>query len=311
MDEGNKHAEYAEAKQNILYLLNSQCVFQETLKENWDGADFVIDFLTRTKEGYSVHFASAAAMLFRYYGIPARYVEGYLITPQDVEYMTENESYMIDETHAHAWVEYYQDGVGWIPFEVTPSYLNVMPKAEEYQDISGSASSSGSKTSVEEEEPEEKEEEKKEMPDYLLILEYILVAGIAVFILGFLGLLIYVIILRQKSKKARRLFESDDRREAVRSIFTYTMNILAVTGLPIRNISLYRYGSYLEKMYDEDVRKQYGEVVAIFQEAIYSNHEVTEEQRKIIVDFKDCIWQRVYEDAGLIQKLQLKYIYFL
>ena len=47
--------------------------------------DFTENFLTTSKIGHSVHFATAAALMFRYYGIPARYVEGYLITPQDIE----------------------------------------------------------------------------------------------------------------------------------------------------------------------------------------------------------------------------------
>ncbi|MEI3176058.1 MAG: transglutaminase domain-containing protein [Lachnospiraceae bacterium] len=93
--------------------------------------------LKNTKEGYSVHFASAAVLMFRYYGIPARYVEGYLITPEDAKAMTAGEAYALDDTHAHAWAEYYQDGVGWLPFEATPSYLNVMGQAEQFQDISG------------------------------------------------------------------------------------------------------------------------------------------------------------------------------
>lgn len=46
--------------------------------------DFVEHFLTDTKIGHSVHYASAAALMFRYYGIPSRYVEGYLATPEDV-----------------------------------------------------------------------------------------------------------------------------------------------------------------------------------------------------------------------------------
>ena len=47
--------------------------------------DFVQDFLVNTKSGYSVHFATAATLMFRYFGLPARYVEGYLITPDDVQ----------------------------------------------------------------------------------------------------------------------------------------------------------------------------------------------------------------------------------
>ena len=46
--------------------------------------DFVEHLLTDTKIGHSVHYASAAALMFRYYGIPSRYVEGYLVTPEDV-----------------------------------------------------------------------------------------------------------------------------------------------------------------------------------------------------------------------------------
>ena len=41
-------------------------------------------FLTKNRRGYCAHFASAATLAFRYIGIPARYVEGYAVDPQDV-----------------------------------------------------------------------------------------------------------------------------------------------------------------------------------------------------------------------------------
>ena len=37
------------------------------------------------KSGYDVQYAAAAVMMFRYYGIPSRYVEGYLLTPETVK----------------------------------------------------------------------------------------------------------------------------------------------------------------------------------------------------------------------------------
>ncbi len=40
------------------------------LEEAGTASDFIYEFLNDTKKGYSVHFASAAAMMFRYYGIP-------------------------------------------------------------------------------------------------------------------------------------------------------------------------------------------------------------------------------------------------
>lgn len=308
--EGNaKHADYAEAKQNILYLLSSECVYEEDLTENWDGADFVADFLNRTKSGYSVHYASATVMLFRYYGIPARYVEGYLVTPSDVEQMTADEPYILDETHAHAWAEYYQDGVGWLPFETTPSYLNLMPKAEAYQDISGISAGSGSNREMQEDDLEEGEE--GDTFDYLFVIGIVLAAGIVLVLLVFFALSLYVLIQRHKSKKWKRSFESPDTGMAVRSIFSYTMNLLAVSGMPIRNISLYHYAEMIGRIFGADVRRQYEDAVTIRQMAVYSRHEITEEQRKQMLQFEECIWEHIRRESGWIQRFRLKYIYFL
>ena len=94
-----------------------------------EDGDFTENFLTTSKIGHSVHFATAAALMFRYYGIPARYVEGYLITPQDIEGKQAGDTIEIPGTNGHAWTEIYVDGLGWIPLEMTPSYYGVMEEA--------------------------------------------------------------------------------------------------------------------------------------------------------------------------------------
>lgn len=78
------------------------------------GEDFVSWFLLESETGYCVHFATAATMLLRYCGIPARYVTGYLAQT------TPGEWTQVSEDDAHAWVEYYLDGTGWKQLEVTP-----------------------------------------------------------------------------------------------------------------------------------------------------------------------------------------------
>ena len=97
-----------------------------------DGEDFLRFFL-ESGAGYSVHYATAAALMFRHYGIPARYVEGYLIFPENVEGQLENAVLTVPEAHAHAWVEFYQDGIGWVPFEVTPPYIDRMEQPDIFQ----------------------------------------------------------------------------------------------------------------------------------------------------------------------------------
>ena len=105
-------------------------------------------------------YATATVLMFRYFGIPARYVEGYLITQDDVKDADDNSTINIPKNNFHCWAEYYQDGVGWLPFETTPSYLDIMNKAEDYQNISGvSGGSSQDEQDMEQQEDEKQEEE--------------------------------------------------------------------------------------------------------------------------------------------------------
>ena len=102
--------------------------------------DFVLYFLNEQKRGYCSHFASAATLLFRSYGIPARYVEGYVANQLDISERATSTDYSYDDFFegenvlgtsnvveveitdgdAHAWVEIFVDGFGWVPIEVTP-----------------------------------------------------------------------------------------------------------------------------------------------------------------------------------------------
>lgn len=314
---GSTHFDYTKAKQNILYVLSSRCTYSEKIKKETGDLDFLTNFLENTKKGYSVHYATAAALMFRYYKIPARYVEGYVITPDDVKNMKAGEAYTIDGTHAHAWVEYYQDGVGWLPFESTPSYLGIMDTAEEYQDISGITSGVGAEEEQEQQEEqsdsdeEEQPEENNQEIDWIFILEVILCILIALITILLLLIIVKLIRERIRCQKIKKLFESEDNNESVKAMFEYTMNLLAVFGLKVRNASLYRYGSQIEALFDKEMKTQYDQVVDIRQEAVYSSHKVTKEQRDVVWNFKNEVWEKVYQEAGWFEKFQLKFIYFL
>lgn len=82
------------------------------------GQDFVRFFLEESNEGYCVHFASAAVLLLRSAGYPARYAEGYVVPAQQPGWVD------IPDYNAHAWVEVYCGGTGWMPVEVTPAALD-------------------------------------------------------------------------------------------------------------------------------------------------------------------------------------------
>lgn len=77
------------------------------------GKDFVSWFLLESKEGYCSYFASSMAVMCRIAGIPARYVEGYYVPA-----LPGGET-IVTGKNAHAWVEVYLNGLGWVAFDPT------------------------------------------------------------------------------------------------------------------------------------------------------------------------------------------------
>ncbi len=76
----------------------------------------LVDFILRSREGYCQHFAGAMAVMLRLLGIPSRVAVGFTSGDYD-ERLGE---YTVTDRNAHAWVEVYFPGKGWLPFDPTP-----------------------------------------------------------------------------------------------------------------------------------------------------------------------------------------------
>lgn len=104
-----------------------------------EGKDYIEYFLFENKLGYCAHYATAATVMLRIMGIPARYAEGYIVKETNilegkvvgkanVETRGEEDKDVsmkevnVLDSNAHAWVEIYIDGFGWVPVEFTSGY---------------------------------------------------------------------------------------------------------------------------------------------------------------------------------------------
>lgn len=119
----------------IVDYLTDPDVFTYTLRPQQtapEGADPIEFFLTQSHEGYCVQFASALTRLLRAAGIPARYVEGYLASNFVGARGDHVASYTdtVLDSDAHAWVEVWYDGIGWLQYEATPPYYSMMYPVE-------------------------------------------------------------------------------------------------------------------------------------------------------------------------------------
>ena len=126
-DEAKKDQKLTEAADIGDYIrayLNTNHQYNASAPQPPEGADPIRYFLTESKQGYSVQFASAAVVMFRMFGLPARYVVGYA-APQSLFTQQEDGNWhaILQDDNAHAWAEVYISGQGWTPMEMTPGVL--------------------------------------------------------------------------------------------------------------------------------------------------------------------------------------------
>ena len=114
---GHQSNEYDEVTTLVSYLQHSYR-YSLQVGQVRTGVDPIDQFLFVDKFGYCEQFASAATLMLRSLGIPARLVTGYATGDYDPVL---NQA-IVREKDAHAWVEAWFPGDGWVPVDPTPSF---------------------------------------------------------------------------------------------------------------------------------------------------------------------------------------------
>lgn len=101
----------------LAHLLQTfrQELFFYTLEPPALGEHFVDEFLFESKSGFCGHYASSLAYMLRLAGIPARVVIGY----QGGEKNEQSDYMIVSQYDAHAWVETFIEGRGWLRIDPT------------------------------------------------------------------------------------------------------------------------------------------------------------------------------------------------
>ncbi|ARS91672.1 transglutaminase [Natrarchaeobaculum aegyptiacum] len=94
------------------YLRNSK---EYSLEVDRPTGDVAETFLLEMDAGYCVYYATTMVQMLRAEDVPARYATGYTAGEQ-----VDEDTYEVRGLDAHAWVEVYFPGHGWVPFEPTP-----------------------------------------------------------------------------------------------------------------------------------------------------------------------------------------------
>jgi len=104
-----------EKAETVCQWLASHCTYDVAAPRVPATADVADYFLSKSHRGACDQFATAAALLCRAVGVPARLVIGYLLDERDPL----SGNYVARERHAHAWIEVYLSRCGWVPLDPT------------------------------------------------------------------------------------------------------------------------------------------------------------------------------------------------
>jgi transglutaminase-like putative cysteine protease len=112
----NAVSPYAKARAISNWFADPTNGFVYSLKTtSGDSGNDLVDFL-QNRSGYCQQYAAAMGVMLRAAGVPARLVLGYMHpAPNRIG------NFSITTFDAHAWVEAYFPGIGWIPFDPTPT----------------------------------------------------------------------------------------------------------------------------------------------------------------------------------------------
>ncbi|WP_300656200.1 DUF3488 and DUF4129 domain-containing transglutaminase family protein [Pseudomonas sp.] len=119
--------QYPHAEQLVQAVLShfNREPFGYTLRPPRLGLNSIDDFLFESRNGFCAHYAGAMVFVLRAAGIPARVVAGY----QGGEYNPGGNYVQVRQFDAHAWVEYWQAGKGWVSvdptFQVAPERIEL------------------------------------------------------------------------------------------------------------------------------------------------------------------------------------------
>lgn len=307
------HLDYKSAKEKILDYLNKEIKYTEQIQQRSGNTDFLEDFLDISKSGYSVHYATAATLMFRYYGIPARYVEGYLITPTIADKAKDGGTVILTDNEAHAWVEYYQDGIGWIPFETTPPYMDVMEQPESLSSSSsggtqGESSGTGQALEMKQDNYEAEEPETDEEKPTVPWKKICIGAALLLLLIVVLAVAVHLIKRKKKLNDLERSFGETGKNISAVNIFAYIMELHKALGVKQGNCSIYDYIGQISKCIGTSMAEEYEKVAAIYQKASYSNGEIEDNEFTMVREYKEELLKAIKKRCKLSKRIYLRWI---
>lgn len=282
--------------------------------------DFVSWFLLENKQGYCMHYATAGVLLARLAGIPARYCDGYLIEPEQLQLAEDGSrryTAEILDSNAHAWCEIFLEGIGWMPFEFTYTYFTPPPLGEEEEPFmeeteaptetpATEAAPQGHASHLETEtpttEPATEPLPEEEITDGTWMYGILIVLLLAAMIGG-------MVLARELALRRRNaLFGASDRKAAANHAWRWLLTLMRLCGADTKTPTAVGLSeSAAARCADYLAETDISEALAVGAKLRYSPHGISEEELACLVETAKELAEGLYNASGVFRKFRLKW----
>lgn len=301
---------YDKAKAVEQYFSANNFPYTLTPQKTPRGQDFVDYFLFDLKEGYCTYFASAMTVLLRSAGIPARYVEGYILP----SYPDTDNIFKVTNEQAHAWVEAYFEGFGWLVFEPTPPFASALyysPTEDAYFDpgllmdpalaeylnrLRMYGQSDGLLIEGADFEADAHLKNESWYKSLIIMIFTCTAAIILIFVMG-----INFFRNRIMMFKCRRM----NPRKGIINLYRYYIKILSAAGINIKpGETPFEFAKRVDSYFLFYNFENFKAVTDLFVVARYGNIEISDKDRKLVYNFYEHLKEKSQKEMG-------RFIYFI
>ena len=282
------------------------------LERCFDGSGDIALPLADTADGTTYQYATVAALALRYYGIPARYVEGYTVKT------AEGEPENVDASAAGAWVEVYQDGIGWLPLALTPGLEDLSAEQTESGikpvgagkegNGDGPRVTEGQELEQDDAEPDNSEDNTPDGGQRTGLLHK--PAFWIILIVALLLLLLAAVFIRHAVilKKRNETFTQEDPSAAAACLFTDCASLLAALGLKRGTGSMLELCETAKAQFGEEYAVKLHDMTMYNAQALFSSRAITPEQLTEMRAFHDATLESLKTRCKPLRKLRLKWL---
>jgi len=302
--------DYDKAKAIEQYLA-SKYPYNLDVRSTPRNRDFVDYFLFDLKEGYCSYYASAMTVLARCAGLPARYVEGYMLPPEPVK--DDRTTYVVSNMQAHAWVEIYFEGYGWLPFEPTaPFRSNFYAAPDMDSNVTFSDNYGSSYADYMEELMKRYAQQGGGYVDFGPDTTTKGPSAVIIVLSTFAGLILLAIalLLTNIVRYRLRLYKIFNlpANECVLSFYDYYVNVLGLQSFGLLpSETPFQYSSRIDGlMFFSPVR--FKVITDIFVKSRYSTDNATENEKQLICDFHSGFLSEIKINMGKFKYFAMKYL---